>query len=275
MPHRSPFRYPGGKTWFIPTLRKWLSTLSITPTIFIEPFAGGAIVGLTTAFENLSHKVLLVELDNLVASVWETLIVSEKANWLADQIVSFDFTAENVNQVLETPAKTTEELAFQTIIKNRVNHGGILANGAGKLKLGENNKGLGSRWYPETLQKRIRDIVSVRSRLNFVHGDGISIIQNYVNDPNAAFFIDPPYTIDGKKAGSRLYNHSDIDHEELFRISSSVLGNLLMTYDDTPTIRRLATYYGLEVRSISMKNTHHNYQSELIIGRNLDWLANS
>lgn len=27
VPHRSPFRYPGGKTWFVPTFRNWISSL--------------------------------------------------------------------------------------------------------------------------------------------------------------------------------------------------------------------------------------------------------
>jgi len=24
VPQRSPFRYPGGKTWFVPTFRRWM-----------------------------------------------------------------------------------------------------------------------------------------------------------------------------------------------------------------------------------------------------------
>jgi len=40
-------------------------------------------------------------------------------------------------------------------VKNRVNRGGILAPGAGMIKQGEKGKGLKSRWYPETLKRRI------------------------------------------------------------------------------------------------------------------------
>jgi len=46
IPQRSPFRYPGGKTWFVPYLRSWLRAKSKTPKRFIEPFAGGGIVSL-------------------------------------------------------------------------------------------------------------------------------------------------------------------------------------------------------------------------------------
>jgi len=56
-----------------------------------------------------------------------------------------------VDAALAKEADTTRDLAFQTILRNRVNRGGILVDGAGRVKHGENGKGLTSRWYPETL----------------------------------------------------------------------------------------------------------------------------
>ena len=50
VPQRSPFRYPGGKTWLVPTIRKWLKSLSLKPSLFVEPFVGGGIVSLTVGF---------------------------------------------------------------------------------------------------------------------------------------------------------------------------------------------------------------------------------
>lgn len=50
VPLRSPFRYPGGKTWLVPRIRQWLAGLSVQETEFIEPFVGGGIVSLTVAF---------------------------------------------------------------------------------------------------------------------------------------------------------------------------------------------------------------------------------
>ncbi len=63
IPQRSPFRYPGGKTWLVPHIRQWLSGFPTKPRLLVEPFAGGSIIGLTAAFENLAERVLLVELD--------------------------------------------------------------------------------------------------------------------------------------------------------------------------------------------------------------------
>jgi len=85
------------------------------------------------------------------------------------------------------------------------------------------------------------------------------------------FFIDPPYTAGGKKAGRRLYTHCNVDHDELFRIASKVAGDLLMTYDDAPDVRELAKMYNLDVQPIVMKNTHHTEMRELLIGHDLEW----
>lgn len=270
VPQRSPFRYPGGKTWLVPRVRRWLSGLPSRPAEFIEPFVGGGIVSLTVAFERLAGHVTMVELDEEVAAVWHTLIYGDGVA-LAERIASFEVTAESVEAALATPPTTTQERAFQTILKNRVNRGGILAPGAGRVKHGENGRGLRSRWYPQTLKRRILDIVALRERITFIEGDGLEVMRANAHRPDAVFFIDPPYTAGGKRAGSRLYRYSELDHEELFRIAATLAGDFLMTYDDAPEIHDLARRHGFDTEVVAMKSTHHARMSELLIGRNLDW----
>lgn len=271
VPHRSPFRYPGGKTWLVPRIRQWLASLEQPPVNFIEPFAGGAIVGLTVAFEALTDQVILCELDEQVAAVWQTIIDGD-AEWLANAILEFDLEPENVEKLLAEESPDIQLCAFQTIVRNRVNRGGILADGAGMLKHGENGRGISSRWYPETLHERILNIFKVRERIEFVQGDGLELLEYHASDSTAAFFIDPPYTAGGKKAGKRLYNCWQIDHERLFDLASSVTGDFLMTYSNSEEVRDLAKSRNLDTQPIAMKNTHHAEMTELIIGRNLDWI---
>ncbi len=273
VPQRSPFRYPGGKTWLVPRVRQWLSSLPGKPFKFIEPFAGGAIVGLTAAFEHLADQVILVERDEQVAAVWHTIInTKDGAEWLADQIVSFRLTPESAQSLLSSPKRSLKEKAFQTIVQNRISHGGILAPGAGKLKHGENGKGVLSRWYPETLKKRILDITLIKDRIKFIRGDGLEAIRQNARYSNAVFFIDPPYTASSKKAGTRLYKYHQVDHEELFRLTDRIQGDFLMTYDDAEEVRALAVKHRLETRLVAMSSTHHATMNELLIGRNLAWV---
>jgi DNA adenine methylase len=187
-------------------------------------------------------------------------------------IASFKISSDSVTALLATPASCMREQAFQTIVKNRVNRGGIMAPGAGLIKEGENGKGLSSRWYPQTLKKRILDIVQIRDRLEFIQGNGLILFTQYTADSKAVFFIDPPYTVAGKRAGSRLYKYSEVDHEELFRLSSKLAGDFLMTYDDEAEVRDLAKQHGFEIRTVAMKSTHHANMKELLIGRDLQWL---
>ncbi|MGH9908442.1 MAG: hypothetical protein ACRD8U_23015, partial [Pyrinomonadaceae bacterium] len=260
VPHRSPFRYPGGKTWLVPDTRTWLSSLNPRPKILIEPFAGGGIVGLTAGIEQLADHVVLVEKDADVAAVWRT-IFGGQAEWLARRIERFDLVKKNVLATLETSPTSQRERAFGTILRNRVQRGGIMAPGAGLIKNGENGRGLQSRWYPQTLAARIRAVAAMRHRFTFVESDGLDIIECYSDDDSAAFFVDPPYTI----AARRLYAHWQIDHHRLFAAARQVRGSVLLTYDNTPEILSLASQYGFATRNIAMKNTHHAQMAELIV----------
>jgi len=267
VPMRSPFRYPGGKTWFVPYARRWLRTLGRDITL-IEPFAGGGIVSLTAGFENLARSMIMVEKDEDIGAVWRTVLGGE-AKWLAEQIMNFEMSPDSIKAMLTERPTSLRQRAFITILKNRLHHGGILAHGAGLMKNGENGKGLRSRWYPGTLRKRIMDIAGLGGKIKFIQGDGLAVIKKELNRSDAAFFIDPPYT----KAGRRLYKYHEIDHQKLFDLAQHLNGDFLMTYDDAPEIEDLALRTGFVVERVVMKTTHHLKKYELVIARHLEWLG--
>lgn len=264
--HRSPFRYPGGKTWLVPQIYKWIKSLDHKPEEFAEPFAGGAIVGLSTIFDGLADRLTLVEKDTDVGAVWRT-ILNGKGKDLANRIADFEVSEDAVRKVLAAKSTTLLDRAFATIVRNRMQHGGIMAAGASLIKSGENGKGLMSRWYVNTLRNRILDIGKHKKTIQFIAGDGIEYIQANAHRAKIVFFIDPPYTV----AGHRLYMHSELDHEKLFRVVAKVKGDFLMTYDNALPIRAMAKDHSFDFEEIAMKNTHHTVMNELLIGRNLDW----
>ncbi len=244
---------------------EWLKQ-SNNPKKLIEPFAGGGIVSLTAAFENLAAHVVMIELDKEVAAVWE-VIINGNHEWLANQIYSFNLTPQNANDILQKEDKTIEEQAFSTILKNRIFHGGIIAKGSGFIKKGENGKGIKSRWYPTTLRDRILAVGYVKNKMKFITGDAFEEMEKAKNEKDSFFFIDPPYTI----AGKRLYNHFNIDHNELFALTAQLKGKFMLTYDDMQEIRDLAKKHELAFRTIPMKTTHHIQKNEIIISDNFDW----
>jgi DNA adenine methylase len=259
----SPFRYPGGKTWLVPEIKKWIKEISKRPKYFVEPFTGGGIISLTIAAEKLAQKVIMVEIDQEVSSVWKTIF--EEPEFLCNKIKSFEVNIDNVKAILHNKPDSVYELGFRTIVKNRTHHGGKLAPGASLVKAGENGKGLSSRWYPDTLVKRIRSISQISHRIEFHEGDGFDFINKYKNINDTLFFIDPPYTLGGKKAGKRLYLHNEIDHLHLFKEINNIKGQFILTYSDSEEAKNLALDFGLNITKIPMRNTHNNITYELFI----------
>jgi DNA adenine methylase len=262
VPQRSPFRYPGGKTWLVPYIRSWLGDSQCPVGVLVEPFAGGGIVGLTAGFEGLAEHVVLVERDPNVAAVWHT-ILGGQAKWLADQILNFELTHANVTAVLRKQPVSQRERAFAVILRNRVQRGGIMADGAGLVKTGENGRGLNSRWYPDTLARRIQEIAGVRERFSFIEGDAFDVIRRYADDEDAAFFADPPYTV----ASKRLYAHWQIDHRNLFALLASVKGDVLMTYDHTCEISSLAAEFKFATQAIARRRAKNAKLDKMIVAR--------
>ena len=78
--------------------------------------------------------------------------------------------------------KTISEVAFCTILKNRIFHGGILTKGAGMIKNGENGKGITSRWYAKTLNNRILSIGYIKSKISFFKGDAFKILEENLDN---------------------------------------------------------------------------------------------
>ena len=265
VPQRSPFRYPGGKTWLVPTARKWFLQADVD-SLLIEPFAGGGIIALTAVAERFFDHVTMVELDDDMAAAWST-ILSDDCQWLIKRISSFDVTADSVNESVAHANDGIKERGFATIVRNRTNHGGILAKGSGMIKTGENGRGLSSRWYPSTLVKRIVDIHRMRDRITFIHGDAFEVMEQHINDENCFFFIDPPYTI----AGRRLYSHFEVDHRKIFELASQMRGHFLLTYDDTIEVREWAKEFGLSCMTIPMQTTHLVTKNELLISDTFEW----
>lgn len=259
----SPFRYPGGKTWLVPRIAEWVQQ---QPNIveFAELFAGGASVGLAIAAAGLVEHVTLIERDPAIAVVWQAIFYGD-AEAFADRILRFVCTAETVRDVLTASPVSPLDYAFQSLVKNRCSHGGIMTSGSGLLKHGENGKGLTSRWYPDTLAQRIMRLAMLKRCVTIIVGDGLTYLEKTRLRQDVAYFIDPPYTAPGKRAGRRLYRYHEIDHERLFTLCSVAAGPFAMTYDNSESVREMAARKGFCIEMVSMRGNRCIAIPELLI----------
>jgi DNA adenine methylase len=262
--YHSPLRYPGGKSWLAPTIVDELRRMKNAPKVFLEPFAGGASVGLAILMYSLCEHLVLVEKDQDVAALWE-VIFSSRAEQLARRIIEFDPTREHITSVLEAAPKATADRAFRILLRNRVTHGGRLTRSGGLLRNGERGNGVLSRWYPVTIATRIRMLARLSDFVTVVHGDGIDTMREHAGRKTTCMFVDPPYTADAKDPGTRLYEHFDIDHEAVFKLGSRGETPVFLTYADSKIVRSLARQYNFRVRPVVMRTTHHNERTELLL----------
>jgi len=233
--------------------------------MLVDPFAGGGSVPFGILSEGLVNRIVLGELDPDVSAVWKCVFSSQQA-LLSSKIITFSMSRDNVIRELSRSPKTVVDHAFQVLLKNRTFRGGILAPGASLMRVGENGRGVASRWYPDTLVKRLSLLSSLGSAIDFIEGDAFLLINRYLDRKDAVFFIDPPYTAgNGKRAGRRLYKHNDLDHSALFDLLGRAAGLVLMTYDDCPEVVEMANNHSFQIERIPMKNTHHEKKYELLI----------
>ena len=266
VPQRSLLRYPGGKTWLIPHIRAWLRGMDTPPRLLVEPFTGGGIVSLTAVMEGLAEKCLMVELDRDVAAFWKAAL--RHGPELARRVREFAPSRETIDSLSSQHPSDVIEHGFRTLVLNRTRRGGVLANGAALTRNGENGAGVASRWYPDTLIRRLHTISAHAHRIAFCETDGMQLLDALLGQLNGGtvFFVDPPYTgAGGKRAGERLYAHNEIDHARLFAMLAESGVNFLMTYDCSLEIESLIQQYGFHAVQVMMKNGHHAHLPELVI----------
>ena len=266
----SPFRYPGGKTWFVPAFRLWLQQTVGIGIRVVEPFAGGASVSLAMLAEGRAKKAHLIEKDDAVRNVWWALSLG-----LADKIIEVlereTESEERAREFLQEPiliGAVSARAAAQTILLNRLSYSGVMTRGAGLMAGGENGRGLFSRWYPETIYDRLRRIDGMRHRLVVPprDTDGVAVLRAAAEFPSLetvarhVFFIDPPY----EGPGRRLYHEHDVSTAEVITLTSGLKLPAIMTLPAEDWIIDLGDIHGLSMVVIPMRGSHGK-RKELIL----------
>jgi DNA adenine methylase len=259
------FRYPGGKKWLSPYLLllcnlfvrairlhyPWEDRTEILwlrrPAFLLEPFAGGAVVGLTLLNSNIVERLVLVEKDARVAAFWETALRDTR---FAARVEKFRCTRKNVEDVCANPKR---DPAFWTLVKNRCAVGGNLTGGL--------MKDISCRWNGKAHAAALRQISKLAPRIQFFERNGIEVLGDHANDPNAAAFVDPPYV----EAGKGLYRQWEVDHAAIFEALGTWKGFWLMTYDNVPEIKRLVKKHRFVYREVPMRTNKGEVKYELLM----------
>ena len=236
--HCSPLRYPGGKSRLVGRVLDACRTEHMER--FIEPFAGGASVGLSLLLSGRIKELYLNDADYGVYSLYceikeQPWVLKERIRRFIPSKEAYKECQKRVLGGYEGCSK--EEAAWSLLVTNRLAFSGIpfsncMSNPA-------------DRWNAETLCKRIDEIHRFGKYIYISNMDAYEFIEEMYWMSNATLFIDPPYYEKGKVLYPCSYTRED--HQKLaFLLDKLHKGfpgaDILVTYDLQEEIQEMYVY---------------------------------
>ena len=267
MANYSPLRYPGGKSRLANFISLSIENLGINGCTYVEPFAGGAGVGLSLLLNGEVEHIIINDYDKAVYSFWRA--VKEESKELIQKIRETPITIEEWNvqrNIFRSARSYSLDLAFATLFLNRTNRSGILNAGPIGGQLQEGNWTLDVRFDKETIAAKISAIAQVKSRITVYNKDIISFLRRYANQgKNPRFFyFDPPYYNKGQKLYKNFFSHKD--HKKIHdEIKNSINDPWIITYDDVSEISSLYSDYSMRKFDLTYSAANKGKASEIMI----------
>lgn len=203
MSHRylSPLRYPGGKARVAPYLAALIRAQTPRPSIYAEPFAGGAGAALRLLIDETVRSVRINDLSPGIAAFWRCVFDHTEpfARLIEHATVDIDRWHE-ARQVFETPSAHDDmQLGYSTFFLNRCNRSGILTarpigglDQTGKWKID-------ARFNRAELAARVRLLGQYRRRVQVTQMDGRKFLEDIEPLGSKVFaYVDPPYIVQGE-----------------------------------------------------------------------------
>lgn len=291
-PLLSPLRYPGGKRRLVAFITSALRLNGLHPSLFVEPFAGGASVALQLLSDGVVDKIGLVDKDPLVAAFWST--VFHDADWLISQIEVMDVSLARWIEYKESEPQTRRDRALTCLFLNRTSFSGILAPGAGPIGGYKQTSAyaIDCRFPKETLIKRVQQIHALRDRVSFVWNlswasalSRLQRMQRYSVSPHDIFlycdppffYCDPPFFDDAHRLYTHFFRQSD--HLHLRDALLTTTYPWILSYDFVEQVQRLYGEEGcspvhVELLYSAGKNVGNRVTKEMIVS-NLDHLPSN
>ena len=209
-------------------LAKWIISHFPSHRVYVEPFAGAASVLLN---KDPSRVEVLNDLNQRIVSAFRVLRDPDLASRL-QELLRLTPCSEVEYQAARDRAQCPVEDARRLIVLGHQAHGSTGASG-GKLsgwRRGVRPHGPTSAREWSALWK---EVLSWSDRLRGVYlecGDAATVIRRW-DDPDALFYVDPPYVAETRTQGLRGYAHemTDDEHRSLAEVLSEVQGMVVLS----------------------------------------------
>lgn len=262
----TPLRYPGGKSQLRPFVRELLLHNNFSPSVYFEPFCGGAGVAVDLLISSKVDEIILNDADRGIFSFWYAVLndVDRFCSAVDSVVISIDewrkqrevYRSLNDNASRKKPAEYDFDLAFATFFLNRTNVSGVIDGGCiGGLHQSGRYR-LDARFNKVNLLKKIEKINSYRDGITLFGMDGFELLELFssgkigVLPTDTLSFVDPPYVAQGKNLYLNFFSLED--HGRLANLLRKMLDHQwILTYDNCEYIRKL--YSGFDLRSLNVR----------------------
>jgi DNA adenine methylase len=249
---KSPLRYPGGKSRAVKTIAPLIPEFDE----FREPFVGGGSVfvylkqrfprrmfWINDIYENLFHfwNECKDNSDELISQIWNWKNKYESGKelrcYLLQEISEFDYLKK----------------AAAFFVFNRITFSGTTESG------GYSDAAFHRRFTPSSID-RVRSLSGILSHTRTTNYDYERVVEE--DGENVFLFLDPPYYSAAKSAlyGKNGSLHKSFDHQRFAEVMRRTKHKWLITYDDSPYIRKLFSFANTVAWDLTygMRNVNKN-----------------
>lgn len=238
---KSPLRYPGGKSR---ALKQILPLIPTKITEFREPFVGGGSVffAIRSIYGNNIKSYWINDLNYDLYCFWKQ--TRDNVSNLVDELTKIHTTTQDGRALFEVLTQDKDllyhnkdmlsefERAVRFFVLNRITFSGVVDSG-----------GYSQGAYEKRFTRSSIDRVEMISRaLSGVKITNEDYTTNLLDGNNDVFiFLDPPYwkATESKLYGTRGTLHTTFNHKQFADNMKKCPHKWLITYDDSPKIRRL------------------------------------
>lgn len=259
----SPLRYPGAKRKMIPAIRQLIDANVPPPKLFVEPFCGGSSVSLGLLELGVVEKVLLSDLDPLVAAFWREATMNGEA--LIKDMRKLEVTLEQWDYWRNARPCSDRQLALKFLFLNRTTFSGIVGSSAGPIggRAQSSKYKIDCRFNKDTLAKQILNVHRLYQEgriLPVMEPSHWSTTLERAKWPAAEFdpketilYLDPPYIEKAQRIYSLAFEEKD--HRELATRLLRTKHRWILSYDAEPLVLDLYRGYA----DVNEYRVVHNY----------------
>lgn len=239
---KTPLRYPGGKQRLSPFIEEILIENNIKNGHYVEPYAGGAGVGIELLLTKKVSNIHLNDSDFGIYCFWYAVL--NRTEELCQMIQSASMTVDEWRKrkeiVKQCDRRKKLELGFSVFYLNRCNRSGILSAGIiGGLDQSGNYK-MDARFSRNDLIRRIETIAQFKDNIFLTNFDAEYYIKNYISNlpQESLIYLDPPYYEKGCELYLNAYKKND--HARLSKVIQDEINlNWILSYDGVSDILEL------------------------------------